>query len=382
MVILFYCWEFPPVGSGIGAYIQHMSRALMSAGHEVVVVSSRSPHHHEKESLGNNGTIYRIYDYSQVGGKVVAAQVLKIAKRHQADWIEVADHLGEGAALLLMRDRPPVVVKSHYNDVIPRVRYGQARWWWQRILIDLACLRDRQRICRERDSMALANGLLFITRRMLREAQAANLRLPEKIAVIPNPIEALPAWINNEAQNPTMLFVGRIDFGKGVDFLPAILRSVVQRFPSARLEIAGGDGFARGVGSIRRWVKKRFRDLAEHVMFLGHVTPQEINEAYRRAWLVLVPSRWDTFPMAVLEAMARGKAIVASPHGGMPEMLEGTKNIVVHPSENAFAEAVIELLDNNDSRYEAGRSGRDKALQSYDPARIADEYVNTVRQWL
>jgi glycosyltransferase involved in cell wall biosynthesis len=382
MKILYYCWEFPPVGSGIGVYIKEMSQALMDTGHEVIVVTSKDARLPEMEPFGERGSIHRIYDYGQIGSEAAAHDVLALAESYQVDWIEVADHLGEGAALLLRPRRIPVIVKCHYNDVVPNIRYGQARWWWQRPLIDLACFRDRQRLKRERHSLVLADGLLCITRRMLQEIKNAKIPIPQKLYVLPNPIRELSGWVNNEATEPTLLFVGRIDFGKGIDFLPNVLRAVIERFPNARLEIAGNDGFARGIGSIRKWVEKKFGNLLPHVSFLGHISPNDLDQVYRRAWLVLVPSRWDTFPMAVLEAMARSKAIVASHWGGMPEMLAGTGNIIADPSSPAFADAVLDLLTDGKSRGDAGMSGHEKALQNYSPAIVAKEYVDTITGWL
>jgi glycosyltransferase involved in cell wall biosynthesis len=382
MKILYNCWEFPPVGSGIGVYIQEMAQALMDTGNEVIVVTSKDAHLPETEPFGEKGVIHRLYDRRQIGSRATARDVLAVAERYHVDWIEVADHLGEGAPLLRMSHRPPVIVKCHYNDVIANIRYGQARWWWQRPLIDLACFRDRQRLQRERDSLTLADGLLCITQRMLKELETDQILIPQKFTVIPNPIKKLSGWVNNETTDPTLLFVGRIDFGKGIDFLPKVLRSVIERFPNARLEIAGSDGFARGIGSIRNWVEKKFGELLPHVCFLGHISPSDLDEAYRRAWLVLVPSRWDTFPMVVLEAMVRSKAIVASSQGGMPEMLAGTDNIVADPASTAFVNAVIRLLEDGKSRRDAGTVGCEKALQVYNPAIVAKDYVDTIKGWL
>ncbi len=382
MKILFFCWEFPPVGSGIGGYIREMANALLKEGHFVVIVTSKATHLPEREQLGEFCVIYRLYDKNQIGSKKVAENVLEVAAQHHIDWIEVADHLGEGASLLSMAKRPLVVLKSHYNDVIPNLRYGQARWFWQRILIDLACYRDHHRLRRERQSIALADGLLCITQRGLQEIESAGVKKPLKYAIVPNPIQTKGDWINHEGIDPTILFVGRIDFGKGVDFLPAILRRVVKDFPQAQLQLAGGDGYARGVGSIKKWVEKQFIDNSNSVSFLGHISTSLLDEAYRRAWVVVVPSRWDTFPMAVLEAMSRGKAVVASGNGGMPEMLADTSNRIADPESIGFSEAVIEFLEDHNKRREAGRSGLNKAKEVYSPSQIAKDYVNTIRKWL
>jgi glycosyltransferase involved in cell wall biosynthesis len=179
-----------------------------------------------------------------------------------------------------------------------------------------------------------------------------------------------------------LLLVGRIDMGKGVQFIPGIIRSLVRAVPDVRLEIAGGDSSARGLGSVREWLEGQLGPLASHVSFLGLLDPLALDEAYRRAWIVIAPSRWDTFPTAVLEAMVRGKAVVASPHGGMPEMLEGTGCIVASPSAPDFPEAVRALLADPVIRSRAGQTARARAEREYSPGVVTRRYVEFVQSRL
>jgi glycosyltransferase involved in cell wall biosynthesis len=97
--------------------------------------------------------------------------------------------------------------------------------------------------------------------------------------------------------------------------------------------------------------------------------------AYRRAWIVIIPSRWDTFPTVMLEAMSLGKPVVASPHGGMPEMLENTLCRALLPESKAFTQQIELLLSDARRRHEAGESLRRKALAAYAPDRIVSRYL-------
>jgi len=378
MNILFHCWEYPPRGSGIGRYIAHMAAALRAAGHTTIVVTSAGDGLPAgEETVG--GFVYRAYDCAEIGSGRVRDFVLETARRHDVDLIEAVDHLGESAPVLAAAARPPVMVKAHYNDAIPALRNAQAVYPWQKATIGIASWRARRRIARERFSLERADLLAVPSRRLLAEIRRAGLCRATPAGILPNPIPPLAAWSQAEAPVPTVLLVGRIDIGKGVQYLPGILRELVRCVPGVRLEIAGDDSRARWLGSIREWLQRQFGPLAGNVRFLGPLDASALDEAYRRAWVVIAPSRWDTFPTVVLEAMVRGKAIVASPNGGMPEMLEGTECVVADPASTDFPGAVRALLADPRLRQRAGDTARAKAQRDYSPAVVVRSYVEFAR---
>jgi glycosyltransferase involved in cell wall biosynthesis len=149
-------------------------------------------------------------------------------------------------------------------------------------------------------------------------------------------------------------------------------------FPDVILEIAGSDSYARGLGGMKDWLVVRFGKLIRNVRFLGQLDQVQLHTTYCNAWVVIVPSRWDNFPQVVLDAMVRGKAIVASPHGGMPEMLAGTSCVIRDPYTPAFAENVCAFLADKGSRRHAGNSVMQKAIGAYSPERVVQQYVDFV----
>lgn len=378
MRILFHKWEYPPRGAGIGRYVAAMARALDERGHSVVVFTSRGDGELEEERLGVHGRIVRGYRFCDVGRESVTRQLLSCAERQAVDVIEAGDHLGETAGVLASPDRPPVIVKCHYNDALHAARYAQAYYPWQMLAIDAACWKDRARIQRERISIERADALLACSQYMLDALQRERFALPGRRTVLSNPVEALPRWVNAEADVPTLLLVGRIDIGKGIQFLPSIVGALATRFAGLRIEVAGPDGKAFGIPSFRAWLEGRLGRQCESVRFLGALDSCALDAAYRRAWVVIVPSRWDTFPTVVLEAMARSKPIVASPNGGMPEMLATTGCRIADPSGPGFAEAVGDFLASSKLRAMAGESARQRVATVYAPAVIAEQYESFI----
>jgi glycosyltransferase involved in cell wall biosynthesis len=210
----------------------------------------------------------------------------------------------------------------------------------------------------------------------------SGLRLPASCGVVPNPVRRLDDWTNEEADQPTILLVGRLDVGKGLPYIRPMLEHLVKAYPDVRMEIAGGDSYARGLGSVRSWFLQQLGSMGAHVNLLGVLSPTELDEAYRRAWVVIVPSRWDTFPQVVLESMVRGKPIVASPHGGMPEMLAGTDAVITDPASSLFAEAIARFLGDFSLRTQTGASVLGRVHSCYSPAIIAADYVDTILGFL
>jgi glycosyltransferase involved in cell wall biosynthesis len=363
MKILFFCWEYPPQGAGIGRYIAEISNALMAAEHEIIIVSSVEDGSPERETLPN-GVLYRWFKRSDLRDAALAQRVAALAREEHVDWIEGADHWG--------------VLKMHYNDIITRLRYAQAHLGWQRRVIDVACVHKWRSIREERFSLQHADMITACSQRILNEVRGQGVALADRVAVLPNPISPLAGWGNEAAASPTLLFVGRLDFGKGIAHFRPMIESLKETFPERVLEIAGDDSYARGIGSLRSWLERDMGALMSHVRLMGPLNPDALNAAYRRAWVVVAPSRWDTFPQVLLESMIRAKAVVTSPNGGMPEMVAGTECPVHDPNRPEFAHAIGALLQNAEQRKALGASLQKRAHEAYAPERLATDYVNTI----
>lgn len=125
---------------------------------------------------------------------------------------------------------------------------------------------------------------------------------------------------------------------KGVAFLLGAARRVLDRAPEVRFVIAGE-------GPARPELERRARDLGlgERVRFLGY--RRDIPEFLSAIDLYALPSLWEGLPLALLEALAAGKPIVATRVGGNPEIVEeGVHGCLVPPrDEAALADAILRV---------------------------------------
>lgn len=378
MIILFHSWEYGPGSGGIGQYIYQMAKGLIQYGQKVIIVTGRvSGLASEEEADGVK--VYRCYDAKDVRSKALAARTLSIAHDHHADVIEGADHLGECARLISMAGRPPVMIKYHSCQILNALTSAEIVYGWQRLTVKIALMRifrqrRAERVCVERSDLAIAPS-----RAILDAYKKQGTPITDKCSIIPNSftLDRLPSGVG-ESERPVLLYAGRVQLQKGIHYLPSILRTVLEKHPDTILEIAGSDCYARGLGSLTQWLKRQFGSLLPHVRFLGPLSSQELDKAYTRAWVFILPTRWDNFPMVILEAMAKGKAIVTSAHGGMPEILAGTGSPIEEPSNFSFAEAICRLLGDRRARERVGQANWRK-VQDYSPDQVVPRYLDFLK---
>ena len=177
---------------------------------------------------------------------------------------------------------------------------------------------------------------------------------------------------------PVILFVGRLDPIKGIDLL---LESVAQMRERARLVIVGGN--PDGDPELRR-LRGRADDLGigARVALPGAVPQPDLVRYYRAADLLTLTSRYESFGLAAVEALACGTPVVASAVGGLPSIVRDGVNgqLVSWRSPEAFAEAFDALCA--DGRLRARLAANAHAsVAAYDWHRIGDR-VRTLYQEL
>ena len=100
------------------------------------------------------------------------------------------------------------------------------------------------------------------------------------------------------------------------------------------------------------------RGLEEVIVIKGRVSKDELEEAYAACDLLVLPSFAEGMPTVILEAMARGKPVVATDIPGVKEYFSQTA-ILVQPGEpHRLSEAIVRVLNDEQLRRRLGREGR------------------------
>jgi glycosyltransferase involved in cell wall biosynthesis len=170
---------------------------------------------------------------------------------------------------------------------------------------------------------------------------------------------------------PRLLCLGRLEPEKGFDLALTAFARVLDRFPGARLVIAGA-------GSQRRALEQQASrlNLTSSVEFCGPVSTEAAARLIEHATLVVVPSRLEGFGLVALEAAWLGRPVIAAQVGGLPEVVVHAETGWLTESDNgtALAEAIEFLLEQPEKIRRMGRAARVRAQTEFSWERYVDHY--------
>lgn len=130
--------------------------------------------------------------------------------------------------------------------------------------------------------------------------------------------EDIDETIKLSDKNINILFVGRFDPQKGVDYLLEVFNKCTRK--DIHLTLIGDNV----IGGLQ--IKKYDTN---QITFLGWVPHDRIASYYNACDAVIMPSRWEAFGLVALEAMKYGKPVIASNRGALPELIEENKNGII-----------------------------------------------------
>jgi glycosyltransferase involved in cell wall biosynthesis len=149
------------------------------------------------------------------------------------------------------------------------------------------------------------------------------------------------------AKEPIILFAGRLIEDKGPDHLVDALASVLPRHPDWRALIVGAPrpGVAQVPSPFESKLRARVAGLGDAVRFLGFLPHEEVQDHFRRAAIVVVPSIWqEPFGRTAIEGLAAGCAVVAYDRGGLGEIVRGRGLLLQRPNPDALADTLERLI--------------------------------------
>lgn len=364
MHIAYLTNEYPPHSSGgIGTSIQNLARELVRLGNWVTVLGVGP----EKE-WNDAGVQVRFLSQTYVpkmgwllNRLYVAQEINRMVSDENLVIVETPDWTGLSAG---MKINCPLVIRCHGSDTYFGSLLGY-RSRWSTYLAEVMALRQADQI------VAVSRYAAEITRNVF--------HLNGNIGVIPNGInlEYFRPATSTEEDSSLILYFGSLARKKGVLDLVDIFSQVVARNSSARLLLVGRDSGDRQTGKTSTWdlLKKQASPQAlERIEYVGSKPSNEIVNFIHKAAVCVFPSYAEALPLAWMEAMACEKTIVASSIGWASEIVEdGVNGILIHPSEHtAYANALINLLDNPEKRKTMGQKARERVEQLFSIQRVAE----------
>ncbi len=190
--------------------------------------------------------------------------------------------------------------------------------------------------------------------------------------------DALLARFNIDRSKPLIFFVGNHTPNKGIDTL--LGAAMAMREP-ASIVIGGG---IRSAGEHAAMLAEAGYDPASgRVTFTDFLSREELKALYQACDIFAFPSRADTLPLVLIEAMVSRSAVVSTRIGGIPYEVTPDTGILIEPGDPAALAAALDSLAADPARCRAmAEVGRARALDIFNWDRSADRAVALYRDVL
>ncbi len=367
MNILHIYKDYPPVVGGIENHIRWLAQAQAARGHEVTVLVTNPAGMETTEDVEQGVRIIRAARIATLASTPLSPSLPRLLFRQHPDVVHLhfPYPLGEISQWLLRRGRATVM--TYHSDVVRQARF--LRLYGPLLK---AVLRSMDRI--------LATSEPYI-------ASSPWLRpLASKCTVVPLAIDVnrfssfhteQVAYIHRRFPGPLLLFVGRLRYYKGLDYLIQAMARV-----NATLLIIGSGPEAARLGALSYEL-----GLASKIHFLGDISDALLPAYYQAADIFVLPSshRSEAFGLVLLEAMAAGKPLITTELGTGTSWVNqhGVTGLVVPPRDPmALSQAIQELLEDGPKRVAMGKQARARARQEFDLPVLVDRVLGIYEEVL
>ncbi|MFQ5889814.1 MAG: glycosyltransferase family 4 protein [Gemmatimonadota bacterium] len=287
--------------------------------------------------------------------------VRRVARQVGADLVHAQS--AQIYAFLARQARRPHVFTVHGIRLkeleLERGRLGDVRYWHYTRLV--------RRNYRKADHVVFTNEY---TRRQTEGLQAV------RTWTIPNAIDEsfFELYPHDDPVPGSLLLVGGIRKRKDIISAVEVVGSLNDRGHRIHLQVFG-PAEPEYQARVERLIARR--DLKTSITIHGLVSDRKRKELYRRADLLLLTSVEETSPIAVAEAMAAGKPVVATDVGGIHEMVDEGVNARLHAPRDiaGLAESVARLVTDRELREKYSRAGHERALRTLSADAVAQATI-------
>ena len=375
MRVCFISFEYPPnVEGGAGTYAETIVKGLRNRGVDVFVITKGDQNNYENKTFGvptPNSSYWRRLFFMRTATQVMH----ELSKFQKFDLV----HFNEPHVILERLSIPTVSTlhSSQVNEI-------------NTSLADLNALKTTKGIGDLLLKGPVGSLSDIITAHSTKKIICPSKQLAKLImkycAISEDRISVVPNGVNLEVWDTTedldynilekyglepdnyILFLGRLSFIKGVQYLIEAFRNIKNKHPKLKLVIVGTGDFESSL--------RRIADETKDIVFTGRIDSLATKKTlYTNSLLVAVPSLYEAFPMVVLEAMACSKAIVASDVGDIHVLIKhGRNGFLSKPKDSKSLEKNIELLCNNEHlRKSMGSLSRKFVEEEFSTDRMADK---------
>ena len=353
--------SYYPRYGGVTEHVHHTAVELRRRGHEVTIITShfmRGQAHRAEgvERVGHNLLIPFNGAFVDLAvGFRLTHQLRRLFRRYDFDLVHTHAPLVPTLPLLAIRAATCAQVGTFHTTAGRSRLLEVARRWLDPMVEKL-------------------DGRIAVSP-TAREFSARYF--PGEYVVIPNGVDIerfrpdiapFPEW--REPGRVNILFVGRLDPRKGVHHLIGAIPEVIERTKGAARFLIVGDSYLRS--KLEAAVAPHVR---QHVRFFGHVPVDDLPRWYATGDIFVSPASGnESFGIVLVEAMASGRAVIASDIPGYRSVVTPDENAAVVPPDDvpALARAIADLALDPVRRERLAKKGRERSLEFSWP-RVTDQ---------
>jgi len=385
MRILFFNYEYPPLGGGAAnATAQILLEYAKFPDLEVDLVTSSIDQEYHLGHIGESIRIHRLPIGKNAGNLHLQSTKDLLMYPWRAYWfsrrlIKAAKKEGRSYDLTHSFFTVPcgfisMLLKWEFDlPYVVSLRGSDVPGYSDRWPLIYAFLKPGFALIWQQAAIVVSNSL------GLKEL-ALKTRAKQKIGIIYNGIDTEKFKPSEKAQDKNAFIItpgaSRITDRKGLNYLIDTVAILAKKYPQVSLRIMG-DGNARG--SLEKQVRES--GLSEKVEFLGRIPRDETVPYYQEASIFVLPSLNEGMSNAMLEAMSSGLPILATDTGGTVELVTDGENGYIIRMKDAvhLAEKIEALIVNPQLREKMGQASRWRA-ERMSWRNVAEEYHNLYKK--
>ena len=391
--IAFLSYRSKPFSGGQGIYVKYLSKALHDLGHEIDVFSG--PPYPDLDpkiklvkipSLGLYEKKNKFYDVNPIkllnpinlfewlsvnsGGfpepYTFGKRIKKILKQNLNEYDVIHDNQSLAYELLFFQKKKPLVTTIHHpisldlayqlqstNDIF--LKLLMRRWHSFLVMQKFVAKRLKKIVVPSNSSMDDIKDEFRVDKNKMERVMNGidlNVFYPD------SKIQKIPFRLVTVASADVPL--------KGLDYLLKALSDLAEVYSDISLSIIGEQ---KKGGHTERLIKKL--NLEKRVNFFSNLTQEDLRKTYCEAELAIIPSLYEGFGFAAIEAMACGVPLISSSGGALPEVIKDTGIIIPPKNAKEIYNSVDFLLSSPKSAKELAEKGLQRANSKFSWAAIA-----------
>lgn len=369
--------EFPPICGGIGVFVYNLSKKLSNNGHKVTILTRGKWNQNFIHEKIDNISIYRIRFIPIYPFHIeLHGYFINKVYRYLEPYFDIIHF--HSPLVPNINTKLPTVLTEH-GTVKGGIDNSDS--------IDIQSIISKifsKKFISSDINIIKKSSIITVVSRSCGEELKDVYHIDKGFTIVNNGVDSsffIPKD-KREINEKYILYTGRLDSRKGLIDLIESAKYVSSEHSDIKFILTGK-------GPFRNILKRKINDigLSKNFYFAGYVDRKTLLKYYQNATIYVLPSYYEGLPTTLLEAMSCGIPSIATNVKGSNEVIENGENGILIPPRNPkkLAEAIMGLLNDEDSRKRIGENARRHIVNYYDwdiiTKRIEEIYKQLVRNY-